>query len=111
MPTFLELAGADYPEKHNGHDILPVEGKSLVKVLRGGTRKGHNQIAWEWSGNRALREGKWKAVWDKLEKKWSLFDLEADRTETTDLVAAHPEMAKRLANDWDSWARRTGLRQ
>jgi arylsulfatase len=82
-----------------------------VPVLRGGTREGHKQLAWEWSGNRALRQGRWKVVWDKLDKKWSLFDLEADRTETNDLSAAHPAMAKRLANDWDDWARRTGLKQ
>ena len=110
LPTFLELAGADYPEKHNGHDILPVEGKSLAKVLRGGTRKGHDQIAWEWSGNRALREGKWKVVWDKFDKKWSLFDLDADRTETNDLAATHASLAKRLAGDWSDWAKRTGHR-
>ena len=111
LPTFLELAGADYPKRHNGHDILPVEGKSLVKVLRGGTRKGHDQLAWEWSGNRALREGRWKVVWDKLDKKWSLFDLEADRTETNELAQTNSALAKRLAGDWGEWAKRTGLRR
>ena len=111
LPTFLELAGADYPKKHNGHDILPVEGKSLVKVLRGGTRKGHDQLAWEWAGNRALREGRWKVVWDKLDKKWSLFDLEADRTETNDLAQTNSALAKRLAGDWGEWANRTGMRR
>ena len=111
LPTFLQLAGADYPERHNGHDILPVEGKSLEKVLRGGTRKGHDQLVWEWSGNRALREGRWKVVWDKLDKNWSLFDLEADRTETNDLAETNSALAKRLAGDWGEWAKRTGLRR
>ena len=111
LPTFLELAGADYPETHNGHAILPVEGKSLVTVLRGGTREGHRQLAWEWSGNRALREGKWKAVWDKLDKRWALFDLKADRTEMNDLAQAKPDLAKRLAGKWGEWAKRTGLRR
>jgi len=109
MPTFLELAGADYPENHNGKEIIPVEGKSLLKVLRGDKREGHGQLAWEWSGNRALRDGKWKVVWDKLDKTWSLFDLKADRTETFDLAATNPALAKRLAKDWFTWAKRTGL--
>ena len=36
-------------KEFKGNKILPVEGKSLVSVLRGQTRKGHKQLAWEWS--------------------------------------------------------------
>ena len=82
-----------------------------MEVLRGGKREGHKQLAWEWSGNRALREGRWKVVWDKLDKRWSLFDLEADRTETNDLAQMNPGLAKRLAGDWGAWAKRNGLRR
>jgi arylsulfatase A-like enzyme len=109
MPTFLELAGGQYPVKHKGNDILPVEGKSLLPILNGGKREGHEQIAWEWSGNRALREGKWKLVWDKLEKSWTLFDLEADRTETNDLALANPKRVVRLQKDWFAWAKKCGF--
>ena len=110
MPTFLELGDGSYPKEFKGNKILPVEGKSLVSVLRGQTRKGHKQLAWEWSGNRALREGKWKVVWDKADKRWALFDLVADRTETTDLAAKYPDLAKRLAADWVVWAKRNGMK-
>ena len=110
MPTFLELAGDQYPKKHKGEKILPVEGKSLVAVLKGGERAGHDKLAWEWSGNRALREGKWKLVWDKLEKRWALFDLEADRTETNDLALANPKRTTRMAKDWFVWAEKCGFK-
>lgn len=110
MPTFLELGDGSYPKEFKGNKILPVEGKSLVSVLRGQTRKGHKQLAWEWSGNRALREGKWKVVWDKADKRWALFDLVADRTETTDLAAKYPDLANRLAADWVAWAKRNGMK-
>ena len=109
MPTFLELAGGKYPAKHKGNDILPVEGKSLLPILNGGKRGGHDQIAWQWSGNRALREGKWKLVWDKLGKRWSLFDLEADRTETNDLASVNPKRVVRLKKDWFAWAMKCGF--
>ena len=109
MPTFLELAGGKYPEKHKGREILPVEGKSLVTVLKGGKREGHGQLAWEWSGNRALREGKWKVVWDKLEKKWTLFDLEGDRTETRDFASANPKRVARMTAAWFAWAKKCGF--
>ncbi|MBT5322127.1 MAG: arylsulfatase [Verrucomicrobiales bacterium] len=109
MPTFLELAGGKYPAKYKGNDILPVEGKSLLPILNGGKRRGHDQIAWQWSGNRALREGKWKLVWDKLDKRWSLFDLEADRTEMNDLASANPKRVVRLKKDWFAWAMKCGF--
>ena len=110
MPTFLELAGGQYPKKHKGEKILPVEGKSLVAVLKGGERAGHDKLAWEWSGNRALREGKWKLVWDKLEKRWALFDLKADRTETNDLASANPERTMHMIRAWFAWAEKTGFK-
>ncbi len=110
MPTFLELAGGQYPKKHKGERIIPVEGKSLVEVLKGEKRDGHEQLAWEWSGNRALREGKWKLVWDKLEKRWALFDLKVDRTETRDLALANPERTVRMTKAWFAWAEKTGFK-
>ena len=108
MATVAELTGAGYPEKFNGHDILPLEGISLAPVLRGETRGGHESLYWEWSGNRAMRQGKWKLVWDKLVKKWELYDLAADRTELNDLAETHPDRAKTMADAWFAWADRTG---
>jgi len=109
MPTFLELAGGQYPKEHKGEKILPVEGKSLLSVLKGGERDGHEQLAWEWSGNRALREDKWKLVWDKLEKRWALFDLEVDRTETRNLASANPQRVTRMTRAWFAWAKKCGF--
>ena len=82
MPTLLEIAGGTYPASRGGHAILPVEGLSLVPVLRGEERPGHDTLYWEWAGNRAIRRGDWKLAWDKKVKTWELYDLDADRTET-----------------------------
>jgi arylsulfatase len=40
-------------------------------------------------------------------KRWELYDLEADRTETTDLVAKFPGKVKQLAAAYDRWAKAT----
>ncbi len=109
MPTFLELAGAKYPEKYKGNEILPVEGKSLLPILEGGKRESHQQLAWEWSGNRALREGDWKVVWDSRVKDWELYNLANDRCETENLAAKEPAQTKRLSEAWMRWAKETGL--
>ena len=109
LPTFLELAGAEYPKEYNGNQIMPVEGKSMVPLLQGRKREGHDQLAWFWSGNRALRAGDWKVVWDNGPKKWELYNLAADRCETTDLAQAQPERTKTMADAWAQWAKMVEL--
>ncbi|MCH8217040.1 MAG: arylsulfatase [Planctomycetes bacterium] len=108
MPTCLEVAGGKYPKTYKGNRILPVEGRSLVPVLEGKTRPEPDYLAWEWSGNRAYREGQWKVVWDKLVEKWELYDIPVDRTETRNLAGEHPERTEAMAAKWTAWAKRMG---
>ena len=68
------------------HDELPVEGKSLTTVFEGKTRPAHKSLYWEWAGSRAMRQRQWKLCWDKGVKKWELYNVETDRTETNDLA-------------------------
>ena len=35
---------------------------------------------------------------------WQLYDLSDDRSETDNVVDAHPEVARRLAAKWRAWA-------
>ncbi|MBS3762120.1 MAG: arylsulfatase, partial [Planctomycetes bacterium] len=47
MPTFCELADGMYPEKyHGGNEIKPMEGKSLVPVIKGASREPHEVLHW-----------------------------------------------------------------
>ena len=101
LPTFAELAGAEVPAS--------VEGLSLAPVLAGGTREGHAELYWEWSRSRAIRRGDWKLAWDRKVKRWELYDLAKDRTETVDLADEHEELVLELATAWEAWAGRTGL--
>lgn len=111
MPTFADLAGTTYPKRFNGNEVLPADGLSLLPVLLGKKRQGHKQLAWEWSGNKAVREGKWKLVYDKLTKQWSLFDLEADRTEERDLAEKYPQRVKELMAKYQEWTRHCGKKK
>ena len=108
MPTCLELAGAAYPAEVNGTPVPPVEGKSLLPVLRGGRREGHDTIAWEHFNGRALRRGDWKLV-ARANRRWELYDLSNDRTEQHDLAAAHPDRVKEMSEAWGQWARRANV--
>ena len=106
MATCAELGGAAYPTEHLGQAIHPAAGGSLVPAF---TDKLLNRKAlyFQHLGNRAVRAGKWKLVALKG-KPWELYDLEADRTETANLIAQHPEKAKELAALWRAWATHVG---
>jgi len=109
MPTCAELAGTKYPARHNGHEIVPCEGLSLVPILQGKTRRGHETLCWEFAGSRAIRQGDWKLVWDKTFRRWELYDLAADRTEMDDLTAEHPDRVQRMIETWIAWGKETGV--
>jgi uncharacterized protein YraI len=89
MPTCVDVAQAEYPKTFKGHEILPMEGKSLAPVLENAASLGERPIFWEHEGNRAVRLGRWKLV-SKHPGRWELFDLEADRTEMHSLAEAEP---------------------
>lgn len=109
MPTFVEIARSEYPATIEGQAIMPVEGKSLVPILRRQQRQGHDALYWEWSGSRAVRHGRWKLAWDSYVERWELYDLEADRTECNDLAQEQPDRVARMNQSWLNWADRTGV--
>jgi arylsulfatase A-like enzyme len=105
MATCCDVAGADYPQTYEGRAIEPLEGKSLLPILRGETREGHEGIFFEHEGNRAVRQGKWKLV-SKHPGPWELFDMESDRTEMNNLAEQHPERVKELKALYEAFAAR-----
>ena len=107
MPTLAELAGVAYPTSRGGKKILPVEGLSLVDTLRGRKRKGHDAVYWQLWGGRAIRQHRWKLLWGITAKKWELYNMHNDRTETEDLAGQHPTRVRQMSGQWEAWARRT----
>lgn len=111
LPTCLEIGGGEYPSKFNDETIIPVEGKSMVELFNSESRTDHEQLCWQWSGNRAIRQGNWKLVWDKLdkEKNWHLYDLSKDRCEITDLAMQYPTRVEKMSAAWFDWANKVEL--
>jgi arylsulfatase len=103
MATLVELSHARYPEA----PIQPVEGRTLTTAFEG-KPEAERVIYFEHEGNRAVRQGQWKLVAKGPKGAWELYDMAADRTETTDLASANPDRVKTMAAMWDAWAKRTG---
>jgi arylsulfatase len=111
MATCLEAAGATYPATFNDQPLIKLEGLSLLPEFRGEVNiqaPDDRTLYWEHEGYRAVRDGNWKLV-AAPDGAWELFDLAADRGETTDLAERHSEFVKRLSEQYSAWADRCGV--
>ena len=102
MATCVDVSGATYPKRFADHDIIPMEGKSLVPAFDD-KPVVREALYWEHEGNCAIRRGDWKLV-RKHGKDWELYDMNADRTELNDQAARKPKLVAELAALWDAWA-------
>jgi arylsulfatase len=108
MPTLIELTAGEYPKQIGDFPTPSIEGESLVPSFKGVSQTRATPLFFELYGNRAVRDGRWKLVWGASQRRWELYDLATDRSETRDLAAVHPERVKALAIAWTEWAQRTG---
>jgi len=106
MPTLLEVAGGEYPRDHGGRALVPMQGTSLVPVLRGGKLQRQEPLFWQWGNGRAVYQDGWKVV-ARGNSPWELYDLRGNRTETEDLAARHPERVADLSALYDAWLNRS----
>ncbi len=98
LPTLCDVAGQSPPTDLDGVSFLP--------TLLGHTQDQaeHEFLYWEspgYSGQQAIRLGKWKAIRKGLAKRpkrgeaipnWQLYDLDSDLGETTDVASEHPDV-------------------
>jgi arylsulfatase len=109
MATVLDISEAEYPTTYQGGDVIPHAGLSLRPIFDGKERAPHEYLFWQFGKAKAVRHGKWKLVRDG-DTAWELYDLEADRTELSDVVGDHADLAGRLEAKWLEWAKTSGVK-
>ncbi|KRP18405.1 MAG: hypothetical protein ABS23_08680 [SAR92 bacterium BACL16 MAG-120619-bin48] len=107
--TLLDIAGVPHSgTETTGHKARKLEGRVLTPFLASRQSTVDDTVhVWEIFDRRAVRAGKWKmtyanARWGKGDG-WSLYDLEADPTEVTDVILQYPEVAARLLQEWEHY--------
>ncbi|MEW6302601.1 MAG: arylsulfatase [Verrucomicrobiota bacterium] len=100
--TCLDVAGVPYPAGFNGRSVQSLAGKSLLPVLKGSPRAGHESLCWATAGSRAVRVGQWKLVAAR-NGPWELYDLESDRTELHNLASQQPARVKSMSEIFSTW--------
>lgn len=112
-PTLAQAAGTRFPRSLNGVAEIPVAGKSILATLRSAAAPSARTVQYfELRGNRAITQGKWRAVaihqpgTDFAKDRWQLFDTQADFAEANDIADRHPAKVEELKKLWWSEARK-----
>jgi arylsulfatase len=111
VPTILECCGVKMPEVIDGQKQSPLAGVSMRYSFDNANAPTTKETQYyEMVGTRGIYDKGWKAStvhapapadqghFDK--DQWELFDLQHDRSESTDLAAQHPDKVKELADLW-----------
>jgi arylsulfatase len=110
MPTFLDLAGAAYPD-----DRVPMRGESARAFLAGEADAVHDDayVTILMQQQRAfIRRGDWKLVSNEQpfdERAFALYNVAEDPGETTDLSETRPDVREALVDLWRAERRAAGI--
>lgn len=117
VATCCELAGVPIPSH--------LEGESFLSILCGDLKWCRQKpIFWEHQGNKGVREGRFKLVYQRCDQPnrsqncekndvvngWELYDMENDRTEMFCITAQQKELVRRMIWMWNEWANRCGVK-
>jgi arylsulfatase A-like enzyme len=102
MPTFIEISKAAYPTEFNDKPVVPMQGESLLSILQNKSTDRSKPIIWQFGKGKAIRYENWRLVSD-AESPWSLYNMDDDKTETTDLSKKYPEIVQKLDAMYQEW--------
>jgi len=117
-PTFLELAGAEYPsDNYQGREVHALQGESMLPLLSGETETVHDAdyvVGLELFNRRALYQGDWKITWinkpwGKGDGLWALYNLKDDPAEQNDLADSHGEKLTEMLALWQQYVKDNGV--
>lgn len=95
LPTALTLGGS-------GEIPASVTGTSLTDWLKGGAAP-HRPLFWAFKRYQAVQLDGWKLLSDSGGRKWKLFELDSDPSESSDLAASNPEKVAQLRSLYEAW--------
>lgn len=109
FPTVAALAGAELPENQvEGRSLLPLIENPQAKwddrylfTHKGRWKTGANPDDHQWNGF-AVRNQQFRFVDNN-----SLYDMQKDPSQTTNIIDDHPEIVKQMRTVYDSWWKET----
>jgi len=102
MPTLIELVGTQYPENFGGKSGRKLDGNSFADVLRDLPLTDRDPIYMNRGSQRYIIDRGYKLVTENG-KQWSLYNLNKEETEITDLSKQEPERYQSLLRKYEAW--------
>lgn len=106
-PTFMELAGMDYPEKDGDRKLEPLFGNSMLPLWNDPALPElavHDEIFWAFNfTGKGLAKGDWK-ISSISDGPWRLYNIKDDPCAVNDLAAEMPEKLQALSDRWFAFA-------
>ncbi|MFC3274397.1 arylsulfatase [Agromyces mediolanus] len=111
VATILDVIGVEFPQVFRGIEQRPLDGVSMkysFDAAPDGPTEKHVQY-YTMLGTRGIWQDGWKAsaIHAPLtghgrfdEDRWELYHVDADRSESKDLAAEHPEKLRELIDVW-----------
>jgi arylsulfatase A-like enzyme len=99
FPTALDALGYQLPEAKT----RPYDGISLLPLIRGEWDQRPRPIAFESQGQVSLIDNQYKVYSKDKGQTYELYDLIADRAETTDIAERRPEVVERMRHALEAW--------
>ena len=106
LPTLLDIANVEPKPDWNGETPPTLPGRSLAPVFEEKGRIDRDFLYFHHMDNRALRQGDWKIVAAGEDAPWELYNLEADRTETTNVAEKYPDKVGAMVALWQKQEQR-----
>ena len=107
-PTFLELAGATYPQADGRRKLEPLYGSSLIALLVDGTvadKAIHDEMFWCFNQTgKGLTKGNWK-ISRISDGPWRLYNITEDPAESKNLAEEMPDVVREMSEYWFRFAK------
>jgi arylsulfatase len=107
FPTFLELAGQEYPGRDGDRKLEPLYGNSMLPLFNDPTLPElavHDEIFWAFNfTGKGLAKGDWK-ISSFSDGPWRLYNINEDPCTTRDLAASMPERLQQMNDAWFAFA-------
>jgi N-acetylgalactosamine-6-sulfatase len=110
LPTICSITGTALPE------VSALDGEDVSDLWLGKSRARQKPLFWEWRfslangglpeftpPSLAMREGPWKLLLSHDQQRVELYDIPADKAETHNLAAQHPEIVQRMSQSLLQW--------
>lgn len=115
MPTLLDLVGISHTEKFNGRNVKPIQGRSVLNLIKGEVNSPYaeaGKFGYELFGLKAFIDGDWKILWMPKpfgKGDWELFNLKHDPGELNDLRKRYPDKCKDMTAMWEKYKKDNGV--